>query len=75
MVFRVPDRGSVNPALLGDGSVCMQMMFSRVLTRLSIKGSFSLRDDCMDAGGRAMQDAIAEKVRMRGYKSRGGLLY
>jgi hypothetical protein len=27
---------------------------------------FSLRDDCMDAGGRAMQDAIAEKARKRG---------
>jgi hypothetical protein len=29
--------------------------------------SFSLRDDCMDAGGRVMHGAIAEKVRMRGY--------
>jgi hypothetical protein len=29
--------------------------------------SFSLRDDCMDAGGRAMHGAIAEKDRMRGY--------
>ncbi len=28
---------------------------------------FSLRDDCMDAGGRAMHGAIAEKDRMRGY--------
>jgi hypothetical protein len=27
---------------------------------------FSLRDDCMDAGGRATQDAVAEKARMRG---------
>jgi hypothetical protein len=31
--------------------------------------SFSLRDDCMEAGGRAMHGAIAEKARMRGYKS------
>jgi hypothetical protein len=31
---------------------------------------FSLRDDCMDAGGRAKHGAIAEKARMRGYKIR-----
>jgi hypothetical protein len=29
-------------------------------------GPFSLRDACMDAGSRATQGAIAEKVRMRG---------
>jgi len=28
----------------------------------------SLRDDCMDAGGRAMHGAIAERVRERGVK-------
>jgi hypothetical protein len=27
---------------------------------------FSLRDDCMDAGGSAMHGAIAEKARKRG---------
>jgi hypothetical protein len=42
------------------------MMFSRILMRLLKKGSFSLRDDCRDAGGRAMHGAIAEKARMRG---------
>jgi len=31
---------------------------------------FSLMDDCMDAGGRAMHGAIAEKARMRGYRIR-----
>ena len=34
------------------------------------ENSFSLRDDCMDAGGRAKHGAIAEKARMRGYKIR-----
>jgi hypothetical protein len=32
------------------------------------ENSFSLRDDCMDAGGRVMHGAIAEKAGMRGYK-------
>jgi hypothetical protein len=36
------------------------------VTSISKERSFSLRDDCMDAGGRAMQGAIAGKVRMRG---------
>jgi hypothetical protein len=31
---------------------------------------FSFRDDCMDAGGRAMHGAIAEKARKRGYRLR-----
>jgi hypothetical protein len=31
--------------------------------------SFSLRDACRDAGGRARHGALAEKARMRGYKS------
>jgi hypothetical protein len=35
---------------------------SAVITRWR---PFSLRDDCMDAGGRAMHGAIAEKDRMR----------
>jgi hypothetical protein len=34
------------------------------------KDSFSLRDTYRDVGGRAKHGAIAEKVRMRGYKSR-----
>jgi len=33
-------------------------------------GPFSFRDDCMDAGGRAMHGAIAEKDRMRGFNNK-----
>ena len=32
--FRVPDRGSVNPSPLGDGSGCMEKAFNIIPTRL-----------------------------------------
>jgi hypothetical protein len=39
-----------------------------------LKQEFLLpRDDCMDAGGRAMHGAITEKARMGGYESGRGL--
>ena len=52
----------------------MQMMFSRILKQFTKKLSSPLcpainrvlRDDCLDAGGRAMNGAIAGKARMRG---------
>jgi hypothetical protein len=42
------------------------MLFSRIWASGIKKGSCSLRDDSLDAGGRALQGAIAGKVRMRG---------
>jgi hypothetical protein len=38
-----------------------------LVTTVQTEYPFSLRDDCMDAGGRAKHGAIAEKGRMRGY--------
>jgi len=42
------------------------MLFSRIWASGIKKGSCSLRDDGLDAGGRAMEGAVARKVRMRG---------
>jgi len=40
------------------------------ITSIQIDRSCSFRDACMDTGGRTMQEAKAEKYRMRGYEIR-----
>jgi hypothetical protein len=37
-LFRVPDRGSVTPSSLGDGSGCMEKAFNIIPTRLLKEG-------------------------------------
>ena len=69
IILEYPDRGSVNPSPLGDGSQCKDELFSNNYPGYERLNSFSLRDACMDAGGRAKHGAIAGKARMRGYES------
>jgi hypothetical protein len=61
LIFRVPDRGSVNPSALGDGLECMEETFRRILARYLKKDSFSFMPVFL---------VLREKARMRGYKSR-----
>src|SRR4030067_2493631 len=59
-----------NVANVSTGLVPRQISFSACSkARSRTRSPFSLRDDCMDAGGRAKPGAIAEKDGMRGVYS------
>ena len=61
-----------NAVLTGLGIAVLYWLLLRPQyqeTSKGSKGSFSLRDDCTDAEGRATSGTVAEKVGMRGLKS------